>query len=70
MDFFCEEAGLAIELDGGGHAGEAQIVYDLRRTTRLEELGVRVLRFWNTDVLQNLDGVVARILEAVRPPSP
>ena len=72
LDFFCEKATLAIELDGGGHADPAKVAYDARRTRRLEQLGIRILRFWNTDVLQNLDGVIARILEAAKstPPSP
>jgi very-short-patch-repair endonuclease len=36
----------------------------------LQQLGVRLLPFWNTDVLQNIDGVMESILKAVRPPHP
>jgi very-short-patch-repair endonuclease len=72
VDFFCERARLAIELDGGGHAEKEQAAYDTRRTERLGEMGVRVLRFWNLDVMTNLDGVVEVILKEIErtPPSP
>ena len=70
VDFYCEEAKLAIELDGGGHAGQQQRTYDDARTAELKRQRIRVLRFWNNDVLQNTDGVLQRIGEAVRPPSP
>ena len=70
VDFFCIRARLAIELDGGQHAtGQS---YDERRQHALEQAGVRVLRFWNSELLQNLEGVLIVILDAVRrsPPSP
>jgi very-short-patch-repair endonuclease len=70
FDFFCDEARLAIELDGGGHAEADQRRRDERKERFARERGIRVLRFWNTDVLQNIDGVLESILEAVRPPSP
>lgn len=72
MDFFCEEARLAIELDGGGHADEEQLVYDAARTEELSRRKVRLLRFWNNDVIGNLEGVLQRIREALAlsPPSP
>lgn len=53
-DFACLEAMLIVELDGGQH-GE---VRDARRTAFLEAKGFRVLRFWNHDVLENLEGVL------------
>jgi formamidopyrimidine-DNA glycosylase len=71
VDFYCDEAKLAIELDGGQHASSSG--YDTARTEALERLGIRVLRFWNNEVLGNLDGVLERIAEAIRinpPPSP
>ena len=52
------------------HLSPAQKEYDRRRTRTLERAGIRVLRFWNNEVLQNLEGVLERILEAVRTPSP
>jgi very-short-patch-repair endonuclease len=66
-DFFCAEARLIIEADGGQH-GE-QLDYDARRTAFLEREGFRVIRFWNNDVLENPDGVVTLIREALTLPS-
>jgi adenine-specific DNA-methyltransferase len=66
-DFFCPEKRLIIEVDGGQHTPER----DARRTAFLESQGFRILRFWNNDVLQNLDGVWAAIEEALTtPPHP
>jgi very-short-patch-repair endonuclease len=62
VDFLCVEASLVVELDGGQHAD--QVAYDARRTAFLEGLGLRVIRFWNSAVLTNRDGVCLTILEA------
>jgi very-short-patch-repair endonuclease len=62
LDFLCREALLVVEVDGGQHAD--RIAYDERRTAYLERAGLRVLRFWNADVLTNRDGVCLAILEA------
>jgi very-short-patch-repair endonuclease len=71
LDFYCHEAKLAIELDGGGHTEPEQAEYDKRRNEILEAEGIRVLRFWNTDVLDNLEGVIEAIaVELPSPPSP
>lgn len=69
-DFYCAEAKLVIELDGGGHATPEQAAADVERDELFRELGIRVLRFWNTDVHLNLDEVLQRISEALRTPSP
>ena len=66
VDFYCAEARLAIELDGGGHAAVGQLRYDRVRTELLERIGVKLLRFWDTDIPQNLDGVLATILNEVQ----
>jgi adenine-specific DNA-methyltransferase len=60
-DFCCIEARLIVEVDGGQHS-EAN---DARRTAALQEKGFRVIRFWNHDVLGNLDGVLQVILETL-----
>ncbi len=60
VDFMCFEAKLIVELDGGQHAVNS--VADDERTAWLEGQGFRVLRFWNNDVLDNIEGVVERIL--------
>ena len=58
-DFACRSAHLVIELDGGQHTEEA----DTPRTTMIEGYGYRVIRFWNNDVIENLDGVLAAIVQ-------
>jgi very-short-patch-repair endonuclease len=68
-DFVARSAKVIIELDGGQHAVRTSV--DASRTEFLENRGYRVLRFWNNDVLDNLDGVLAVIEEAVsNMPSP
>jgi very-short-patch-repair endonuclease len=68
-DFAARTAKLIIELDGGQHA--LRTAADERRTSLLESRGYRVLRFWNGDVLENIDGVVSVIEAAlVNRPSP
>ena len=57
-DFLCRERKLVIEVDGGQHAGSDR---DVIRTAYLEADGFRVIRFWNDDVLGNLEGVLQMI---------
>ncbi|MFC3071042.1 endonuclease domain-containing protein [Phenylobacterium soli] len=71
VDFLCVEARLAVELDGGQHA--EQVAYDQRRTAFLERQGLKVLRFWNVQVLADRNAVCLTILHACggdRPNSP
>ena len=65
VDFICDEARLVIEVDGVTHSDDHQIKYDEKRTRYLESLGYRVFRCYNTDVYQNLDGVLEGILIAL-----
>ncbi|MBJ6123110.1 endonuclease domain-containing protein [Sphingomonas mollis] len=68
-DFVSRGARLVIEVDGGQHDWRAD--EDARRTRYLEAQGFRVIRFWNNDVLERLDGVVVTIERAlVDRPSP
>jgi crossover junction endodeoxyribonuclease RuvC len=62
VDFVCHTHRLVVELDGGQNADAAG---DERRTKLLNQAGFRVLRFWNDDVIENLDGVLAMISDAV-----
>jgi very-short-patch-repair endonuclease len=66
-DFVCHEAGLIVEADGGQHSDGTT---DDRRTAFLESKGYRVLRFWNNDILKNLDGVGQVIEAALSTPHP
>jgi very-short-patch-repair endonuclease/DNA modification methylase len=67
VDFYCHEARLAIELDGGEHNEPAARARDEERTRFLEARGIRVLRFWNNEVFNNLEGVLQTIYEALTP---
>ena len=68
-DFACHKCRLVVELDGGQHNTPAGVVSDDERTRVLEAEGFRVLRFWNVDVFQNLEGVVDTIRHAVGLPT-
>jgi very-short-patch-repair endonuclease len=61
LDFFCADAGLVIEVDGFQHTDAAVALKDAERTGYLESEGLRVLRFTNADVSDNLDGCIEEI---------
>ncbi len=69
-DFLCESAKLIVEVDGGQHALNAE--QDLDRTKVLESAGFHVVRFWNNDVMSNIEGVLSEIAKTagVAPPHP
>jgi len=56
VDFACPELRLIIEIDGGQHA--EQVIYDLSRTKILQSKGYQVVRYWNNEVLGNIEGVL------------
>jgi very-short-patch-repair endonuclease len=66
VDFISFEKNLVVEVDGGQHNESVSIKDDQRRTRYLESRGYRVIRFWNTEVLQNIEGVVLKILESLK----
>ena len=66
LDFFCPSECLAVELDGDSHFTDEAIEYDRERTAYLNALGIKVLRFLNTDVYDNLNAVCERILEEIK----
>ena len=72
VDFACPARKLAIELDGSQHADQQEA--DATRSAELAQYGYRVIRFWNTEVIENLDGVIQVILTALEmsesPPHP
>jgi very-short-patch-repair endonuclease len=64
VDFVCFDSKLVVEVDGGQHADNPR---DAERDRYFTDQGYRVLRFWNTDVLKNLEGVLTRIAEFADP---
>ena len=68
VDFICLEKRLIVEIDGGQHATMTEI--DNTRTEFLNARGYRVLRFWNNEVLQQLDAMLAKILDSLTHPHP
>ena len=66
LDFYCDGAKLAVEIDGLAHGEEAQRVHDLRRDGWLRSQGVRTLRAEADWVRTDLDGLLKRIAEAAR----
>jgi very-short-patch-repair endonuclease len=62
VDFICRETKLIIEVDGGQHNESAN---DRRRDAYLNSEGYRLLRFWNNDILTNMDGVLQTILSSL-----
>ncbi len=63
VDFVCHERRLVVELDGETHLGREEA--DRARTAVLEAAGFQVIRFWNNDVMGNIEGVVEAIAEAL-----
>lgn len=62
VDFYCQELELVIELDGSQHNFQA----DLTRSSALMRRGLTILRFWDNQVLEELDGVLEVILDFAR----
>ena len=65
VDFFCPRAKLVIEVDGSQHFSDEMTEYDRIRDEYLSSLGLRVLRFTNTEVLTHIKGVVESIIENI-----
>ncbi len=61
LDFYCPKLRLAIEIDGSQHVDEEVKVYDDGRTNYLKDFNIKVLRYWNNDVLENIEGVCSDI---------
>ena len=69
-DFYCHEARLAIELEGPIHEEKAQQEYDLVREDVIRQQGIRLLRFTNEEVVNELERVLSKIIEALETPLP
>ncbi|OHB30803.1 MAG: hypothetical protein A2X79_07105 [Desulfuromonadaceae bacterium GWB2_53_15] len=66
LDFYCPSEKLAVELDGDSHFTDEAIEYDRERTAYLNALNIKVIRFLNTDVYNNLNVVCEQILEKIK----
>lgn len=64
-DFYCHEAKIVIEVDGSIHDLDENKEYDIVREEYVVDLGIKVIRFTNEEVLKNIDGVVKRVDEFV-----
>jgi len=64
-DFYCHKIRLVIEVDGEIHFNDQVMAYDDGRSGEIERLGIKVLRFPNHQVLQNLDNVIAQIIKSI-----
>ncbi|HEX8521519.1 MAG TPA: endonuclease domain-containing protein [Tepidisphaeraceae bacterium] len=62
VDFYCPSRKLVVEVDGDSHSEREE--YDARRTERMNALGLRVIRFTNSNVASNIEGVLSAIAEA------
>jgi very-short-patch-repair endonuclease len=65
LDFYCPEIKFAVEIDGGQHNGEAEKLSDANRTSLLQSHGITVIRFWNNEIMENLEGVYWKISKIV-----
>jgi very-short-patch-repair endonuclease len=70
VDFAAFGSRIIIEVDGGQHGSQDGVYLDQQRDTFFRSQGFRILRFWNSDVDQNLRGVMESILVALRAPTP
>ena len=68
VDFYCHKAKLVVELDGGYHNQEDQMIYDTLRTEELMDLGLTVLRFRNEEVRNRMEYVLERIRDFLMRP--
>ena len=62
-DFYCREKNLVIELDGAQHLDNKD--YDRQRDAYFAKLGITVIRFWNNEVMNNIDGVIMKIISHI-----
>ena len=67
VDFVSFQKKFVVELNGGQHGLVRNAEYDARRTRHLESQGFRVKRFWNSDLIENFDGVLEGIWRELAP---
>jgi len=70
VDFACPTHRLIVEVDGSQHGNDTDLRYDEDRTRRLAQDGWTILRFWNDDILHDIDNVCLHIVTTVEEPRP
>lgn len=65
LDFFCPEVRLAIELDGAHHGQEENVLYDKDRSKYLKSVNIFIIRFWNNDIVKDVEGSLRQILRQI-----
>ena len=65
VDLACMAARLVVEIDGSQHGSDENVVRDAARTQWLQAEGYRVIRFWNNDVMKDIDSVIRAIIQAM-----
>lgn len=72
LDFYCPKLRIAIELDGKQHRGKDAVLYDKDRKDYLENINIKTIRFWNDELVKNIENVLNRIknqiAELAKPP--
>jgi very-short-patch-repair endonuclease len=66
LDFYCPQIRLAIEIDGSQHLLPKHLSHDKLRTKYLNNQNIRLIRFWNNEVMNNIDGVYTKIIEVIK----
>lgn len=66
LDFYCPEVKISVELDGGQHNDDLAIAYDKGRSEYLNEKGIVVLRFWNHEVLRDIQAVLFKLESEIK----
>jgi very-short-patch-repair endonuclease len=65
LDFYCPKIRLGVELDGSGHKEKEMAIFDKERTRELEASNIRILRFWNSEVMNNVEMVLEKISQKI-----
>ena len=66
VDFICRSKKIIIEIDGGQHNEDENIINDINRTKFFEKEGYRVIRFWNNEINNNLEGVYLELMDILK----
>jgi very-short-patch-repair endonuclease len=70
LDFYCPQIRLGIEVDGGQHNILENQAQDAERTEYLKRKGIKIIRFWNHEILSDIDGVLGKLTDEIVPPPP